>query len=96
MARPIRNTPILMGRDADRFLHEISVLPSAEERRKERARIQESAQQFLSLVMNVKKRQEACEYIETINSKPPYLVDMVSDFGPFVFTSVFIVLMNVN
>ena len=34
--------------------------------------------------------------IETINSKPPYLVDMVSDFGPFVFTSVFIVLMNVN
>ena len=61
MARPIRNTPILMGRDADRFLHEISVLPSAEERRKERARIQESAQQFLSLVMNVKKRQEACE-----------------------------------
>ena len=25
--------------------------------------------------------------IETINSKPPYLVDMVSDFGPFVFTS---------
>ena len=61
MARPIRNTPILMGRDADRFLHEISVLPSTEERRKERARIQESAQQFLSLVMNVKKRQEACE-----------------------------------
>ena len=61
MARPIRNTPILMGRDADRFLHEISVLPSVEERRKERARIQESAQQFLSLVMNVKKRQEACE-----------------------------------
>ena len=51
----------MMGRDADRFLHEISVLPSVEERRKERARIQESAQQFLSLVMNVKKRQEACE-----------------------------------
>lgn len=25
--------------------------------------------------------------IETINSKSPYLVDMVSDFGPFVFTS---------
>ena len=34
--------------------------------------------------------------IETINSKSLYLVDMVSDFGPFVFTSVFIVLMNVN
>ena len=25
--------------------------------------------------------------IETINSKSLYLVDMVSDFGPFVFTS---------
>ena len=25
--------------------------------------------------------------IETINSKSPYLVDMVSDFGPFAFSS---------
>ena len=61
MARPIRNTPILTGADADRFLREISVLPSEEERKKERARIEASAQQFLSLVLNVKKRQEACE-----------------------------------
>ena len=59
MARPIRNTPILMGTDANRFLYEISVLPSEEERKKERARIEASAQQFLSLVLNVKKRQEA-------------------------------------
>ena len=28
MARPIRNTPILMGDDAERFLHEISNLPT--------------------------------------------------------------------
>ena len=61
MARPIRNTPILTGADADRFLHEISVLPSEEERKKERARIEASAQQFLSLVLNVKKRKEVCE-----------------------------------
>ena len=50
-----------MGADADRFLHEISVLPSEEERTKERARIEASAQQFLSLVLNVKKRKEVCE-----------------------------------
>ena len=56
MARPIRNTPILTGADADRFLHEISVLPSEEKRKKERARIEASTQQFLSLVLNVKKR----------------------------------------
>ena len=61
MARPIRNTPILMGADADRFLHEISVLPSEEKRMKERARIEASAQQFLSLVLNVKKRKEVCD-----------------------------------
>ena len=60
MARPIRNTPILIGTDADRFLHEISVLPSEEERKKERARIEASAQQFLSLVLNVKKKKESC------------------------------------
>lgn len=61
MARPIRNTPILMGEDAERFLHEISVLPSEEERKKERARIEASAQQFLALVSNVKKKQGNCE-----------------------------------
>ena len=56
MASPIRHTPILMGTDADRFLKEISVLPSEEERKKERARIEASAQQFLALVLSVKKR----------------------------------------
>ena len=61
MARPIRNTPILMGSDADRFLQEINILPTKEERIKERDRIEASAQQFLNLVLNIKKRQEACE-----------------------------------
>ena len=62
MARPIRrNTPILMGSDADRFLQEINILPTKEERIKERDRIEASAQQFLNLVLNIKKRQEARE-----------------------------------
>ena len=61
MARPIRNTPILMGPDADRFLQEINILPTKEERIKERDRIEASAQQFLNLVLNIKKRQEARE-----------------------------------
>ena len=61
MARPIRNTTILMGSDADRFLQEINILPTKEERIKERDRIEASAQQFLNLVLNIKKRQEARE-----------------------------------
>lgn len=46
MAKPIRNTPILFGEDARRFREEISNLPPAEERRKERARINESVKRL--------------------------------------------------
>lgn len=47
MAKPIRNTPILYGEDARRFREEISNLPPLEERRRERARIEESVKNFL-------------------------------------------------
>ena len=35
MAKPIRNTPILYGKDARQFLAEIEQRPSIEERKKE-------------------------------------------------------------
>ncbi len=50
MARPIRNTPALYGKDAERFLAEISELPSKEERKRERQRIKHSVNEFMSLV----------------------------------------------
>lgn len=50
MARPIRSTPILYCRDAERFLADISRLPPIEERRRERARIERSVNDFLALV----------------------------------------------
>lgn len=60
MARPIRNTPILMGDDAERFLQEISNLPTEEERKKERARIESEAQQFVIMVRDLKRKREIC------------------------------------
>lgn len=54
MAKPIRNTPILYGKDAKRFLAEIEKLPSAEERRKERARIDANVYYFLALIEEMK------------------------------------------
>ncbi|MBD5192969.1 MAG: hypothetical protein HDS60_02920 [Barnesiella sp.] len=50
MARPIRNTPSLYGKDAERFLAEISTLPSLEDRRRERQRIKNSVADFMSLI----------------------------------------------
>lgn len=50
MARPIRNTLALYGKDAERFLAEISVLPSEKERMQERQRIKQSVEEFMSLV----------------------------------------------
>lgn len=50
MARPIRNTPTLYGKDAERFLAEIAVLPSREERKKERERIERNVEEFMSLI----------------------------------------------
>ena len=58
MARPIRNTPILMGKDTERFLYEINNLPSKEVRMKERSRIETDAQQFVVMVRNIKQKKE--------------------------------------
>lgn len=59
MARPIRNTPVLYGEDAEKFLADIAVLPSPEERKKERERIQESVKDFLQLI--AKKRESSSQ-----------------------------------
>lgn len=50
MAKPIRNTPILSGRDAVIFNSEISQLPSADERRSERERIAKSVEKLKSMI----------------------------------------------
>lgn len=50
MARPIRNTPALHGKDAERFLAEISMLPSQDERSRERERINKSVDSFMALI----------------------------------------------
>ena len=55
MAKPIRNTPILYGKDARQFLAEIENLPSQEDRRKERARIDANVERLKALIMNIKK-----------------------------------------
>ncbi|MBO4985128.1 MAG: hypothetical protein J6C87_05735 [Bacteroides sp.] len=56
MARPIRNTPILFGKDAKMFLAEIEQQPSLEDRRKERARIEVNVERLATLIMNLKKQ----------------------------------------
>ena len=53
MAKPIRNTPILSGRDADMFRDEIAVLPSPEERRRERERIAASVEQLRAMIASL-------------------------------------------
>ena len=55
MAKPIRNTPILYGKDAKQFLLEIDNLPSMEERKKERARIEANVERLKIMVQNMKK-----------------------------------------
>lgn len=53
MAKPIRNTPILSGRDASVFRLEISQLPSSDERRRERERIAASVEQLKSMIASL-------------------------------------------
>lgn len=55
MAKPIRNTPILFGRDAERFRKEISQLPSKEMREKERLRIMDSVKRLREMVAALPK-----------------------------------------
>lgn len=53
MAKPIRNTPILSGRDASVFRLEISQLPSSDERRREWERIAASVEQLKSMIASL-------------------------------------------
>ena len=55
MAKPIRNTPILYGKDARLFLAEIEQRPSIEERKKERARIDASVERLKKMILLMKK-----------------------------------------
>ncbi len=50
MAKPIRNTPILSGRDAVVFHAEISKLPPVADRKRERERIAASVEQLKSMI----------------------------------------------
>ena len=56
MARPIRNTPILFGKDAKMFLTEIEQQPSLEDRRKERARIDANVKRLTAVIANLKQK----------------------------------------
>lgn len=56
MSKPIRNTPILSGRDAEQFFTEMNNLPSLEERKKERARISTNANRLRFLISTLKKK----------------------------------------
>ena len=57
MAKPIRNTPILYGKDAKQFLTEIENLPTPEERKRERARIDAEVNYFLAEIEKMKNKQ---------------------------------------
>ncbi len=50
MARPIRNTPILYGKDARRFLADISKLPSNEDRKRERERVRNNVVKLKEMI----------------------------------------------
>ena len=55
MAKPIRNTPILSGRDAIVFRQEISQLPASDERSRERERIAESVERLKYMIASLPK-----------------------------------------
>jgi len=56
MAKPIRNTPILYGKDAKQFLAEIKNLPTLEERKKERARIDANVERLKQMILTIKNQ----------------------------------------
>ena len=59
MARPIRNTPILFGEDAEAFLRQINTPLSKEERLAERKKVQEGAAHFLEMVAKIRQEDAA-------------------------------------
>ena len=56
MSRPIRNTPVLSGRDAQLFFSEMNNLPSSKERQVERARISESVSRLRKVIVALKRK----------------------------------------
>lgn len=54
MAKPIKNTPILKGQDAQLFYKQIASIPSKPERLRERQRIAGSVNKLVSLTMSKK------------------------------------------
>jgi len=50
MARPIRNTPILTGKDATLFIKEASQTPSVQSRQAERVRIEASVKRLEAML----------------------------------------------
>lgn len=55
MARPIRNTPILTGRDAALFIRTADRLPSESDRAAERSRLEKSVAKFKSMLAKLPK-----------------------------------------
>ncbi len=53
MARPIRNTPILVGKDAVWFEQQMKNLPSADERAKARRDMEESAKRLETFLRSI-------------------------------------------
>lgn len=53
MAKPIRNTPILDGKDAEIFRREMANIPPANERKKERERIARSVEKLRMMIANL-------------------------------------------
>ena len=55
MAKPIRNTPVLYGKDSKQFFAEIQHIPTADDRKKEYNRIMGSVEHFLNMAKSLKK-----------------------------------------
>lgn len=55
MARPIKNTPILTGSDATKFIRTADRFPSESARRFERTRLEASVVRFKTMLANLPK-----------------------------------------
>ena len=55
MAKPIRNTPIITGKDATAFIQAASTIPSETIRRIERIRLENSVNRFKTMLAELPK-----------------------------------------
>ncbi len=55
MARPIRNTPIITGKDATTFIQAASTIPSETIRKTERIRLENSVIRFKTMLAKLPK-----------------------------------------